>query len=234
MSILIDVIFLAVVLLCVIVGFQKGFVKSLIEFIGYIVSVIGAAYLGNTLSVYLYNAVLRDLLVKKISAAISAETAITVEQKANAIFTGLPKFVTNAMNTHGITAKSLGKSLSGSASAAAPKAADMIAPIIISFTKIILTILIFFLFIMLVRLIAKAMDMVCKLPVLHQMNSLFGSIFGLLKGIIVVMLLCALLQIAVPMLKEKSWGITPKDLNSSYTYKVLCDKNPVYSLFKEK
>lgn len=50
------------------------------------------------------------------------------------------------------------------------------------------------------RLAAKAMDLIVKLPVLHTANALGGAAAGVLEGLLVILVLCLLLRtLGVPM-----------------------------------
>jgi len=233
MSILADVILCAIILLCILFGFHRGFVKSFVEFIGYFVAMIAAVVLSSTLSVFVYQALLRDMLIKKISTAISTSAALPAEQKVQAIMQALPSFVTNGMGYHGVTAKSLSETVSTSATAAAPKVADMISPVIIGLTKVIFTVILFILFLMVVRFLAKALNSVFKLPLLHQLNSVLGGVFGLFKGLIIVFLLCALVQFVAPLMPGKNLESVQQTVNSSYVFKTIYQNNPAYSLLNK-
>ncbi len=234
MSILADVILFAIILLCVLFGFHRGFVKSFVEFIGYFVAMIAAVILSNALSVFVYNTILRDMLIKKIGTAISASATLPAEQKVQAILQALPSFVTNSMGYHGVTSGSISKAVSASTAAAAPKVADMISPVIINLTRMILVVVLFILLLLVVRFLAKALNTVCKLPVLHQLNSLLGGVFGLLKGIILVLLLCALVQLTVPFMQGKDARFVQQTVNSSYIFRTIYQNNPAYSLLNRE
>lgn len=230
MNIIADVVLCSIILLCIVLGFYKGIVKSFVEFVGYFISIIAAVFLGNALSVFVYNSVLRGIMIKKISTAITTSAALPVEQKVQAVLHAFPNFVTNAMSYRGVTTQSLGKTLSASAATAAPKVADMLSPVMISLMKVGFTVLIFILLLMVVRLIANMLNTICSLPLLHQLNSLLGGVFGLLKGVVIVLLLCALVQLAVPMMKVESLQVVQKAINSSYVFKTIYQNNPIYSL----
>jgi len=98
--------------------------------------------------------------------------------------------------------------------------------------RVVTTIVIFVLFQLLVRLIATALDAVFKLPILHQVNSLLGGVFGLLKGVVVVFLLCAALQFTLPYLAAKYPNITQQKISQSRIYEFVYVNNPIYKLFR--
>lgn len=87
---------------------------------------------------------------------------------------------------------------------------------------------------MLVRLVADSLDAVCKLPLLHGLNSLLGGAFGLLKGALAVFLLCAILQLTLPFITAKHPEITQKEISQSCIYRYVYVNNPIYKLFQTR
>lgn len=98
--------------------------------------------------------------------------------------------------------------------------------------KVITTAIIYVLLQMLVRLVSRALDTVCRLPILHQVNSLLGGVFGLLKGVLVVFLLCAVLQLTLPLISAKYPSVTKQKISQSRIYQYVYVNNPIYKLFQ--
>lgn len=98
--------------------------------------------------------------------------------------------------------------------------------------RVITTAVIFVLLQLLVRLVSNALDTVCRLPILHQVNSLLGGIFGLFKGVLVVFLLCAALQLMLPLITVKYPNITQKEIGRSCIYQYSYVNNPIYKLYQ--
>ncbi len=98
--------------------------------------------------------------------------------------------------------------------------------------KIICMIVIFVILQLLIQLASRALDAVCRLPVLHQANSLLGGVFGLAKGVLVVFLICAVLQLTLPIITVKFPNIKEKEISQSNIYKYLYINNPVYLLYQ--
>lgn len=98
--------------------------------------------------------------------------------------------------------------------------------------KVIITAALFFLLQLLVRFVAGALDAVFRVPVLHQINAALGGVIGLVKGVAVVFLLCAALQLLLPLITAKYPQITPKEIGKSYIYQTSYVNNPIYRLFE--
>ena len=100
--------------------------------------------------------------------------------------------------------------------------------------RVITTAVIFVLLQLLVRLVSNALNTVCSLPILHQVNSLLGGVFGLLKGVLVVFLLCAVLQLMMPLITAKYPNITQKEIGKSCIYRYSYANNPIYKLYQDQ
>jgi uncharacterized membrane protein required for colicin V production len=154
---------LCVLALCfVISGFQMGFVRSIVELVGYVFAVIAAF--------------------------------IFSDQVAGILGDGLKTLTPVAELNHIIL-------------------------------KIISMFLIFVVLQMLVRVISGALNTVCKLPILHQVNFLLGGVFGLAKGVLIVFWICMILKLALPLIAPKYPDIN-KEISHSNIYKYMCTVNP--------
>ena len=100
--------------------------------------------------------------------------------------------------------------------------------------KIISMIIIFILLQMLIQIISRALDAIFSLPGLNILNSLLGGILGLLKGVLVVFIICAVLQLTLPIINAKNPKINESELQQSKIYQFVYTNNPVYSLFQGK
>nr|WP_319489968.1 CvpA family protein [uncultured Caproiciproducens sp.] len=98
--------------------------------------------------------------------------------------------------------------------------------------KIISIIVIFVLLQLLVQMASHALDAVCRLPILHLVNSLLGGVFGLIKGALVVAVICAVLQLSLPLISAKFPQIKEQEIRQSNIYKYVYAHNPVYLLYQ--
>ncbi|WP_411676350.1 CvpA family protein [Caproicibacter sp.] len=82
----------------------------------------------------------------------------------------------------------------------------------------------------LVHLIASSADHLFRLPVLRQVNALLGGVFGLVKGVAVLLVICALTQLAVP--SGQSAKSVWKEIGDSQILQFTKKKNPVDTLLQ--
>ncbi|MCH3972441.1 MAG: CvpA family protein [Oscillospiraceae bacterium] len=72
-----------------------------------------------------------------------------------------------------------------------------------SMRDILCTILAFVLIMVAAGLLCRLLDRVCRLPGLHALNHILGGVLGAVKGVLLVMLVCALLRLSLPLLAEQ-------------------------------
>ena len=70
-------------------------------------------------------------------------------------------------------------------------------------SNIVCTIIAFALILIAAGLIGRLLSIVCQLPVLHGINRVLGGILGGVKGVLLIMVLCALLRLTLPLLAVK-------------------------------
>jgi len=168
MGTILDIILCVIAICFIISGFMIGFVRSLVELIGYIIAVVAAFMLSDSLATFV------GTYLMKSSP------------------TGLSHIV----------------------------------------IKVICMVVIFVILQLVVGLIARTLDTVFKLPVLHQVNSLLGGVFGLAKGILAVLFICAILQLMLPIVSAALPNIKANELSKSSIYTYLYVNNPIYLLYQ--
>lgn len=91
--------------------------------------------------------------------------------------------------------------------------------------------ILFLLLDILIHFIGVLLDHFCRFPVLKQLNALLGAVFGLLRGVILVLVICASLRFAVPLNPSAESAEPVQKIASSYIYRAVYDHNPIYILF---
>lgn len=169
MGTILDVAFIILALSFAAPGYHRGFVRSLVEFVGSIAAVVASGLLANRFIPIVYVYLFKSESVNTINYALARGIAMVAA---------------------------------------------------------------YVLLQMVIRLIAGSLDAVCKLPLLHGLNSLLGGAFGLLKGALAVFLLCAVLQLMLPFITAKYPQITQTEIDKSCIYHYVYVNNPIYKLFQ--
>ena len=231
MGLVFDLIIVAIVLFFLIISIRKGAVRSLIEFIGALVSILLAVILSVYLSDLLFNLLLREPLLRMIEETLQSVSGQESVQQIAAVFDKLPGFISNSVNVDALSPQ-ISDALSKSTQQAAGLVVDLAAaPVIKMLMRVVLTVLLYIIFRLLVRLIAFAGDRIARLPVLSQLNGLFGAILGIVKGALVVLILTAVIRAVIPMV-ESPKILTEQNIQNSHVFRYLYEHNPIFSLFE--
>lgn len=178
MSLIIDLIIVAVILLFTFLGYKRGLIKVAIHLCTFFIAIIVAFVLYKPISnVIIENTNIDETIQTTITSKILPEGAsetTEVELPDN-----LPNMILkNSQNT--------------------------IQSVANSFTTTLIESACFFLIFILVKIILKFVtilaDWIAKLPILKQFNELGGTIYGILEGLLVVFTVFALISLAAPLI----------------------------------
>lgn len=229
MGILLDIGFVIIILLCVVFGYKKGFFKSIAGFIGAGIAMFLAWILAGVIANAMYQGIFRDMLISNISSVLSNDALASFPEKASQIVENLPGFLSNTLNNQGITSSQIAQSLQAAGNNAASATADFISPAIIWLLQLLLTVILFFILLIFVRLVIKLIGNVFRLPVLRQVDGILGGLFGIFKGVVYIFLVCILLQLLMPAISNS--GPMKQVLDNSFIYQFIFYNNPITSWF---
>ena len=122
MPYILDAIVIVVVAVTAIIGYRRGFIRTIIQLAGCIVAFVLALSLSNTVSTMVYDGMLRDGLHEKVET-IWTETVVdgaaqTLTEQTESVLESLPVFVQTALDAESITQgirDSVGNDQTGSA-----------------------------------------------------------------------------------------------------------------------
>lgn len=177
---LIPIIFIV----AVIRGIKRGFMNQLISLVSTVVAVIIALMLCAPVANAAYDGLIEDKVCDKISATVEKSGA---DAATDLIVKNVPSFVTSSAKKVGLD---IGEVIDGAvvidgnrADSIAKAINDKIArPFILVIVKIIAFLIIFAIVKILIGILAKALNIVAKLPVINKANKLLGGVVGAVKG----------------------------------------------------
>ncbi|WP_195199932.1 CvpA family protein [Faecalispora jeddahensis] len=225
----IDLILIAILTWFTIVGCEKGLIRSLAGFVGYVIASIAAAVIGRMAAGALYQNFIYDNLVGKITETLQSTAGQGAEQKVQALQDSLPAFLRTGLSGDGFLSV-----LDSSIEKAAPQIANLLSPSVIGFTRLVITVVLFSALYFVVRILVRMIGSAFRLPILRQIDMMAGGVVGFFSGCAIALLLCMLLQLALPMMKDGLFGVTQEGLKSSWVYQTLYEKSPVNFLFPEE
>ena len=208
---IIDGILAVILLIFVIVGAKRGMILTLCSLLAVIVALVGAAWLSNTYAPKLADVLepkITRSVEKKIDAVIEREFSgeadpedgsgeeTTVRENgihlpgAGELSVGdlfdkldLSNIKIPGLNGLGeLIAKLKDRIKNGTLDATANAVETVAGTLALSIARVILFVAGFVVVLLLWHLLARLLDLVAKLPVLEQANTLGGALLGLLKG----------------------------------------------------
>lgn len=226
---ILNIIVIAAFVIFVILGIKKGLVHSALKFIGTIAAACLSTLIGGALAKTIYSSLFRPAMIQQISKNIGS---ITSGNEVYAPFSVLPDFIVSALEMQGITSTSLQASLEGQINRAPEIIADAAAPVFISITKMMTVTLLFFILLIILRIVIKMVASLFKFPVLSQVNSLLGGVFNILTAFIFVWAVFALINVLVPLMPDVAQITVQNTIDSSAVAVWFSKFNPMQMMFK--
>lgn len=170
---MLDLIFAAALVICVLRGVKKGFVKTAMGAVSILLSIFIGIYFYRPFTNLMFSVPFIAEMLTTTKDSVANTVKPLVEQN-------LPEYIRAIVPAGAIE---------GGSDAVAVAVAETVF-------KITLAVIFIVVIKIGISLLAKVLDIAAKLPVLKQMNGLLGGAAGLVGGIIVCCLMAVLLYIA--------------------------------------
>lgn len=195
---ILDLIVILVIALFTFIGYKQGLIKVAIKIASFFIAIIIALVLFKPVStLVINNTTIDDKIENAIIEKITPE-GMKPEDKVEA--RNLPSGIIKNTND---SIKSIAETLT---------------------TKLIeiCTILILYIVARIVlKFIAALATLIEKIPILKQFNKLGGTVYGLVKGVLIVYVVLAIIYLASPLLKEN----TSKKIEEARLTKMMYNNN---------
>lgn len=204
MPVIFDIGIIGIIALCTFIGYKQGLVKSAIKILSFFIAIIVALVLYKPVSSLVINNTtiddnIKNAMIEKIKPEVSEE-----EQELDVEYYAELKIIGETTNT--------------------------IEGIANSFTiKLIETIVLLLIFVIVkiaLKFVSALTDIITKLPLLKQVNKLGGTIYGIIKGILIVYTILAVVYLISPLIKNT----VTEDINKSIITKALYNNNLILNI----
>lgn len=186
MGILIDFLVIAIMLLCIFIGYKRGLIKVAVKIVAIVVSIIFALIFYRGIASLIINATtIDDRICDSIYEKIKDVDFTNVndeEKENNAILKISGKYIDEAINN---------------------SKDDVARYVAQQLTLTIVQIISFIIFLIIVRLICLGLnvvaDVIGNFPIIKQFNISGGIVYGIIEGFLIVNLVFAVLYILNPI-----------------------------------
>ena len=216
MSVLLDILLIAVLAICVVVGWKRGFIRALRGFVTYILSFAVA------------NSLYR-LLAKSIIALPFLQNMITdvdmPDIPANATFLDKVSAIIQY-----ISEQSGEEGLGGTSEVVEAVINNYIAELL---AAVISFLIVFLVTVLVLKLLLWILDMiVSRMPIIRHANGLLGCLIGLLNGFFWTWMISnVFVNFALPFLSDKWPAIFGSAMANSFVVNLCTKINPITYLF---
>lgn len=206
MTIIVDLVILAIIVLCVIVGYVRGLTGALIKILSFVLSIVIAFVLFIPISnLIINNTTIDESIGQSIREIIIANNA--TEESDN-----MPTTITDY----------IGEQVENVTDSAREAVADTTSrEVAITIVKAATWIILFIVARILLILLKFITSLIARLPVIKQFDKLGGVIYGLLEGLIIVYVVLAIISLISPLMN----GTLAELIDNSYLGSMMYNNN---------
>lgn len=207
---IVDFLLIILVAVIAVMSAKKGFLMSLFNIISYFIAGILAKIFSSPIASYIYSGYISEKVLLKLnelmpSGSVEGELIDVVD----GVFESLPAFVFDTANHFGILPLRDYFAYSSSTETLTVDAmeSNIIAPVILNVLSVILLIALFVIFSILLKMVFSFINKGLtskKHEFMRKTNAFLGAMLGVIKGIVPAGLICAVLNIAAPVLNNEN------------------------------
>ena len=224
-----DIIAVVVILSAIYHASRVGLVRSLISFVGALLSLAVASVASKVAASYVFQSFLRGGLLEKVQQALqdTAEGLPLVDSLAQAL-EELPAYLRGMLSLAGIGVDQITGDLSGyTGDAAVVIVDDVLAPAATAILSILFFLVLFSVLMFLCRLISRSFRGLHRVPIIGPVDSLLGGVLGLAQGVIYVWLLYLVLSLVAAVTNGSIGFLSSEVLRGAYSYQLFLQHSPV-------
>lgn len=222
MAILIDLIVVAIILFFVFTSARRGFVKVLVETVGFIAAVILAFTISTPLAETTYDKIIEPPVLK---AAVNAVGESAEHEAWNA----LPDFLINnesaffGTTVNSFTEKITANMSEGIENAVTTASQEVVKPVASKIISLLYSIVLVIVLSVVVKFLARIINKLFSFSVVGSLNRTLGGVVGAVKGFIVAFILCAVVSLILSFTGKPFLIFSEDTINQTYLFKFLTE-----------
>lgn len=234
MSIILDVAVLVILFLAIFIGYKRGFIRTIINLIGYIAAAILAHLVSLPISQFIFNTFLRSKSVELIQNAISEHAGgQSVTELINTAFAAIPEKINTLAASYIGSMEEIKNNLIQSTPTTAEIAENVVdkvvAPISTMIIQTLAFIVLFIVFCIAVKLITKALKIIDKIPLIGSANAALGAVIGIVQAVVFLLIFTIVIAMIINLSGNQLEAINNSVIDQSYVFKIIYEYNPLLS-----
>ncbi len=225
---LLDLIIILIIVLFVFLSARRGFVRTVIEFAGYILAIALSFTISTPLGKLTYDKIIEPPILQ----AAQNGGIENINDFVDKTWDALPDYIVNNAESFGITKQALGDAVSGGDAAGYSKAAaeavsqNAIKPAVSKFISLCYALIMLTVLLFVVRIIARLVNRLFSFRLVGTLNRILGGAVGLLKGIMFAALFVSVISVIITLTKDGFWIFTRENIAQSYIFKFFAQASP--------
>lgn len=227
MSIIIDLIVIAIVALTGLLSAKRGFVRCVIELAGF----IAAVYITFALSAPLANATYDRFVEPTVVSSVTSASNDTADDVVEGVWNALPGFIKSHADTIGLSRENLNDKIAGNiengAQAAVESASQaVIKPVVTGILGLLYSLIIMIILMIAVKFLAKFLNKLFSFSLIGKVNHALGFIVGIFKGIIIAFVFCIAVSLIVSFTTNGILIFTKENIDGTAIFSYIVSFSP--------
>lgn len=208
MAIIIDIVIVAIIALCLFLGYRRGLTGSLLKILSFILAIVIAFILFKPVSNLVINHTNWDDSLKTSIEQFITEKTSTPEEKSS-----LPQVIVDYID------ETMAQSVNEAKEVAIENTAQSVTNLIVNAGVWIAVFIIARILLIFIKFITA---LIAKLPVIKQFDKLGGILYGILEAFVILYVLLAIISFIAPMINNAEFIDA---LNKSFIGSMLYNNN---------
>lgn len=231
MGLFLDFLIVFLFILFIFIGTKKGFIKSVVSFIGSFGALLAAGLLSRPIASGVFDLFFRNPLRTTVETALLNAGAGSATEKAAQLLRELPGFLRSYIEANNMQGQ-LEATVNSGVATASDAVVNLVSPLFISFLSLLAFFVLFLIARLVIKLFSKVLEGLFKAPLLGTANRALGGILGAARAFLFCLLIGVFLYVFVPLL-DIQWSIFSPEImkqSSLFSYFYSTD-NVLISLF---
>ena len=221
-ALILDITVVVILIVSFCIGWRRGLISSLLQLLGFAISLIAAWIFSRSITTYVYERFVRDKIVDNVSNKLSSSVDGVVEA-TKGIFGKLADVGAAFFDYSTIS--------EDKASELGEKIVDQtIASPVQAVLRAIIFIILFAIFMLIIKLLSRLFKGVNKLPVLGTVNKMGGGLIGIVEGLIMCYLVVVGVSIIITLSADKLLWLNSDIVDQSRLFSILFGYNPLKAI----
>lgn len=208
MAIIIDIVIVAIIALCLFLGYRRGFTGSLLKILSFVLAIVIAFILFKPVSNLVINHTKWDDSLKTSIEQFITEKTSTPEERSS-----LPQVIVDYID------ETMAQSVNEAKEVAIENTAQSVTNLIVNAGVWIAVFIIARILLIFIKFITA---LIAKLPVIKQFDKLGGILYGILEAFVILYVLLAIISFIAPMINNAEFIDA---LNKSFIGSMLYNNN---------